>query len=248
MTDTMKELAARQLKDYRKRQPGTCFAGPGPGLDLPQAYELQKAVAALRVAEGDSVIGYKVGCTGAGTVQQFGMEGPIRGQLFESEIRRSGVTLEAKDFAQLAIEGEMAFRIGDDGGIAVAFPIIELHNFVFRGARKTLVELVANNGLNAGVVLPEEPWYLPLSAIPETAEMSVRVNGDLRGSGTLWPFDEGPSGSLNWLMRHLGEHQVDLSPGHIVLAGTPLGLYPVEPGDHVTVHVDGKLAVECRVN
>ena len=52
------------------------------------------------------------------------------------------------DFAHLAIEGEMAVRIGPDGTITAAFPVIELHHFVFRGARKTLPELVANNGLN----------------------------------------------------------------------------------------------------
>jgi hypothetical protein len=47
---------------------------------------------------------------------------------------------------------EMALRIGDDGQIAVAFPVIELHHSVFRAPRKTLLELVANNGLNAGIV------------------------------------------------------------------------------------------------
>jgi len=38
-----------------------------------------------------------------------------------------------------------------------------------------------------------------------------------------------------------------LVPGDLVLVGTPLGLYPVRPGDAVTVAVDGRVAVECRV-
>jgi hypothetical protein len=107
VVSTLQELADRQWRDYRARQPGTCFADP----DLPPlggAYELQDAVAKLRIASGDRLIGYKVGCTGPGTVQQFGMQGPIRGCLFESEIRRHGDTLNFEDFANLAIESEMA--------------------------------------------------------------------------------------------------------------------------------------------
>jgi 2-keto-4-pentenoate hydratase len=132
-------LAKRQLQDYHPREPGTCFAESGFVLALGAAYELQAAVPVLRVAAGDRVIGYKVGCTGPGTVAQFGMAGPIRGYLYESEVRQDGAALAAADFAQLAIEGEMALRIGDHGEIAGAFPVIELHHFVFRGPRKTRI-------------------------------------------------------------------------------------------------------------
>jgi 2-keto-4-pentenoate hydratase len=248
MTRALAELADRQWRDYRAREPGTCFADPGFGLDLPQAYDLQQAVAALRVAAGDCVIGYKVGCTGPGTVEQFGMEGPIRGYLFESEVRQTGVGLDTAAFAHLAIEGEMAFRIGDDGQIAAVFPVIELHHFVFRAPRKTLVELVANNGLNAGVVLPDQAWLSSATTLATGASLSVRVNGGVLGSGELWPLPGGPSASLSWLRRHLAECQLALVPGQIVLAGTPLGLYSVEPGDHIAVFIDDDLAAQCSVS
>src|SRR5260221_5735339 len=78
------------------------------------------------------------------------MSGPIHARLFRSEIRNSGEMLQYDAYANLAIEGEMAVRIGTNGGIGAAFPVIELHHFVFRGPRKTLAELVANNGINAG--------------------------------------------------------------------------------------------------
>jgi 2-keto-4-pentenoate hydratase len=248
MTDELAELADRQWQDYRAREPGTCFADPGFLLDLPQAYDLQDAVAALRVAAGDRVIGYKVGCTGPGTVAQFGMEGPIRGYLFDSEIRQAGDRLDMAAFAHLAIEGEMALRIGDDGQIAAAFPVIELHHFVFRAPRSTLVELVANNGLNAGIVLPDQAWLSSATALATGATLSVRVNGGVLGSGELWPLPGGPSASLSWLRRHLAEFRLALVPGQIVLAGTPLGLYPVEPGDHIAVFIGDDLAVQCSVS
>ncbi len=243
MSQSLAQIAERQWRDYRSRNPGTYFAEAPDTLDLAQAYGLQDAVSRLRIGAGDEVIGYKVGCTGPGTVAQFGMEGPIRGCLFRSELRRSGDTIDAASHANLAIEGEMAVRIGADGEPAEAFPVIELHNFVFREPRRTLVELVGNNGLNAGVVLPAGTSSSPA----QHAMLAVRVNGELLGEGNLWPRPGGPQASLEWLRSHLAAYGLTLAPGDLVLAGTVLGLYPVRPGDHVCVGLDGVTMVECHV-
>jgi 2-keto-4-pentenoate hydratase len=247
MTDDLWALADRQWHDYRARRPGTCFADPGFALDLACAYELQDAVAALRIATGDRVIGYKVGCTGPGTVQQFGMSGPIRGCLFESEIRRHGENPVFDDFASLAIEGEMAVRIGVDGSIVAAFPVIELHHFVFRGPKKTLPELVANNGLNGGFILPQDEWLSSDEYIEKAGTLSVRINDRQVASGNLWPMSGGAKSSLEWLRQHLASTRLDLLPGHVVLTGTPLGLYPVRRGDRVAVFVDQTIGSQCSV-
>jgi len=42
-------------------------------MDLDEAYAVQDAVTRLRVRAGDVAAGFKVGCTGPGTVGQFGM-------------------------------------------------------------------------------------------------------------------------------------------------------------------------------
>jgi 2-keto-4-pentenoate hydratase len=157
-------------------------------------------------------------------VQQFGMEGPIRGCLFESEVRRHRETLDFHDFASLAIEGEMALRLGTNGTIAAVFPVIELHHFVFRGVRKTLGELVANNGLNGGFVLPLEGWLSSQDYVERRGVLSVRINGRLIASGELWPLPGGVRASLEWLRNHLTEAGLALLPGQIVLAGTPRAL------------------------
>jgi len=240
-------LADRQWRDYRARDPGTCFADPGFTLDLQQAYELQGAVSALRLADGDRVVGYKVGCTGPGTTAQFEMAGPIRGYLYKSEVRRTGVTLDLVDFAQLAIEGEMAIRIGEDGKIEAAFPVIELHHFIFRGPRRTLVELVANNGLNAGIVVPEEGWLSSLTHPGGSPLLTVKIGTRVVESGDLWPMAGGAAASVDWLRQHLAEFGLALTPGQIVLSGTPLGLYPVAPGDDVIVFFDNEPAVRCSI-
>jgi 2-keto-4-pentenoate hydratase len=115
------------------------------------------------------------------------MKGPIRAYLYDSEIHRSGERLNSADFANLAVEAEMALRLEDDGRVVAAFPVIELHHFVFRAVHKTLAELVANNGLNAGIVLPDQAWIS--SDYPERpSTLSLQINGRVIDSGNLWPL------------------------------------------------------------
>ena len=246
MLENLDALAQRQWRDYQARSPGTLFAEPHT-LDLADAYRLQAAVSTLRIGSGDRVAGYKIGCTGAGTIQQFGVAGPVRGYLYQSEIHKSGDRLDTRSFASLAIEGEMAVRIGTDGRSQAAFPVLELHNFVFRGVRKTLVELVANNCLNAGVVLPPSAWLVSSCYLTTHAALQVLINGRLIDSADPWPSAGGAEVSLAWLRAHLGEHGLSLAPGDLVLTGTPLGLYLANPGDHVAVGLDGQVVTECRV-
>lgn len=243
----VQRIAERQWRDYQAGTPGTWFADPGCGMDLHEAYAVQDAVTQLRIGAGDAAIGYKVGCTGPGVVEQFGMRGPISGRLFRSELRQSGVLVRAQAHANLAIEGEMAVRIGLNGEPDAMLPVIELHNFVFRGRSKTLTELVANNGLHAGVVLAAAPWPVPMDVAQNPATMAVWVGGVLMGEGSAWPHRDVSPTSVTWLRNHLAARNMGLAPGDLVLAGTPLGLYPVRPGDAVTIAVDGNVAVECRV-
>ena len=83
MTNKIYELALRQLTDYKMINPGTCFSEENFRLTIEEAYALQDAVVKLRLGEGETVVGYKVGCTGPGTTKLFGMQGPIRGTLFK---------------------------------------------------------------------------------------------------------------------------------------------------------------------
>lgn len=240
-------IAQRQWADYRALAPGSFFAEDNAALSLDEAYAVQAEVARLRCDAGDAVAGYKVGCVGPGVVEQFGMSGPIHARLFRSEMRASGQPVRHDGFANLAIEGEMALRIGADGVIAQAFPVIELHHFVFRGARKTLPELVANNGIHGGVVLPPEAAMRPLDFWPADARLTVTINGAVVDTGALWPMPGGAEASVTWLAGDLARRGAALRAGDLVLAGTPLGLFPVSPGDHVVVAVDGQRIVECGI-
>src|ERR1700761_1660322 len=200
---SLRSMAARQWRDYQWGTPGTMFADPEISLTLDEAYKIQMEFAGLRCAAGDAVAGYKVGCIGSGVVEQFGMSGPIHARLFRSEIHSSGKTLRSRAYANPAIEGEMALRIGVDGNIAAAFPVIELHQFIFRGPRKTLAELVANNGINAGAVIPNRHTTMQLEDWATSRTLSVVVNGATVDVGPLWAMRDGALEAVEWLRSDL---------------------------------------------
>lgn len=243
---SLSRLASRQWRDHQWGTPGAMFADPEISLTPDEAYAIQIEFAGLRCAAGDVVVGYKIGCIGAGVVEQFGMSGPIHARLFRSEIYGSGITLRHLAYANPAIEGEMALRIGVDGEIAAAFPVIELHQFVFRAPRKTLAELIANNGINAGAVIPEQLEANSLDDWASARALSISVNGMTVEAGALWAMAGGAREALEWLRGDLHRFGQALKPGDLVLAGTPLGLHPVREGDHVVVSIDGKAYVDCR--
>lgn len=242
------DLAIQQLRDYRSINPGTLFQDGTVKLNIVEAYALQDTVTRLRTINHERVIGFKVGCTGPGTTKLFGIEGPIRGTLFENEVQPNGAFLDSRSFFNLAVEAEMAIEIGTNNNILAVFPIIELHNFVFQAPQKTLPELISNNGLNKGFVTSGTDWKKPSSFYSQKSRLSLEINGSLIDSGDLWPMAGGPLASIAWLAGHLADHSLELSSGDIVLAGTALGLHLVKPGDSITAAIDDEVAVHCSVS
>ena len=247
MSDKIGKIASRQLRDFRNITPGMCFGEEGFSLTLDEAYAVQEAVVNLRVGEGDKVIGYKVGCTGPGTTKLFGMQGPIRGTLFKSEMHSDGSKIKSNQFCNLAVEAEMAIKVGENGKIASVFPVIELHNYIFRGSKKSLAELVANNGLNKGLVVSQHSWWNSTEHYAKKSTLSLEINEFEKDIGDLWPLAGGPASSLDWLRRHLTKNNLVLSEGDIVLGGTALGLHYVQSGESITLKVDGEVATRCFV-
>ena len=140
------DLALKQLSDYDAHTPGRIFEGPPPIDSEDQAYALQMEVARLRVERGERLAGYKIGCVSEVIRKQLGMDRALFGHVWCSELHLSGVALDPKTYANLAIEGEFAVRLAVDipdrqwlenhrrEALAAMFPVIELHNYVFRAA------------------------------------------------------------------------------------------------------------------
>ena len=240
-------LATKQLLDYDRHRPGCLFAGYSIPMTVDDAYTLQTAVADLRVERGEAIAGYKVGCVSPLIQVQLELDRPVFGYVFGSEIYNSGVLLDPNEFDGLAIEGELAVRIAadipdaewvrnhPDELISAGFAVIELHNYVFRNARHTAQELIGNNAIHAGVVLPmTEPALNDPSELVNTS-LQVFLNGTPLATATGGMLPGGPFGSLVRLAEHLQVCGRTLRRNDLVLTGSPLPLYRVSGGARIEV-------------
>jgi 2-keto-4-pentenoate hydratase len=228
---SLEELALRQLSDYDANDPGTIFQDLELRLRLEDAYQLQFLVARLRERRGEALAGYKIGCVSPVVQRQLGIAHPVFGHVWATELHPHGAALDPRRYTRLAIEGELAVRLGNDGrAVEAPFPVIELHNRLFRRAA-TAAELVANNAIHAGLVLPRQR----AAAAGQIEEISVFINGTLVGQARACAFAGGPAEAVERVRSHLEPRGLTLAPGQIVLTGTPLPLYPVQEGDQVEV-------------
>jgi 2-keto-4-pentenoate hydratase len=181
---------------------------------------------------------------------QLGLDQPVFGHVWETECHPTGSVVDPAGYDGLAIEGEMAVGLASDvpsadwlgenpGALGGGFVIIELHNYVFRGPiANRAAELVANNAIHAGVVLPAEE---PIPAVPEaltTATLKVVRNGETLGESSGGELVGGLMPGIVRLARHLERYDRRLRRGQLILTGSPLPLWPVADGDRIEVLSD----------
>ena len=109
--DAIASLAARLAAAERSRQPIEPLTDAHPDLSPEDAYAIQLANAARRLAAGERQTGWKVGMTSLAARSQFGVDEPDFGHLFSSMEIASGGTLRFAELIATRIEPEIAFRL-----------------------------------------------------------------------------------------------------------------------------------------
>jgi len=147
------------------------------------------------------------------------------------------------DYYDVAVEPEFVFGIGQDvrseigdekellDAIEWVAPGIEIHNYKFWFGKPTSQELIASNGIFAGLVVGEQrtsPMDLDLEGV------GIFRNGQLEGSGIGAEIMGRPLKSLRWLANHLIRQGEQLQAGQLVIPGSAVELVSVEPGDRIT--------------
>ncbi len=227
--------------------------GQGPGdqgldferLSRSEAYETQKMYIDARLAKGEEVVGYKVGCTSRAIREQLGLAEPICGRLMAPHLYHGDVTLSWDRFCRCAVEPELAIVMGTDltdevaededltGAIDFVSPGIEVHNYTFWAGRPTRQELIASNGIHACLVVGDQKT-LPGRFDWNLEGVGLFVNDELTGSGIGAEIMGGPLKSLRWLVNRIVQEGGGLRAGQLVIPGSAVELTTVERNNRVT--------------
>ena len=215
------------LEDYDAKNPSQLFKDKVV-INNENALLIQSKVADLRLKRGEEIIGYKIGCVSKDTQKKMGFTHPASGFLWNSELHKTGVELNKKDYFNPAMEAEFGVILNRDinpdlvsfdyilESVQSIYPLIEIHNLVFNGDAPNGAELLANNAIHAGVILGPEN-KVPNSN--EITDLKLIYDNEVvdKWIDKKWPFDM--LGEIEWLVKDKAKTNNILKKNDLILTG-----------------------------
>jgi 2-keto-4-pentenoate hydratase len=250
---------ARALHEARRtRVPIAPFTDADPTLGMAEGYAIQRELVPLLLADGDRVVGYKVGLTSTAMQRMVGVDSPDYGPVLASTVYRDGEALPLDRFIAPKVEAEIVFVMGErllgpgvgptDAARAVAGAAASMEIVDSRIAdwRIKLADTVADLASNGAVAVSSR--VVPLEGLDtRLIGMTLTRNGELIDTGAGAAALGDPLAVVTWLANVLGEHGVALEPGHLVMTGALHAAVPLAAGEVYRAEFDRLGPVSLRV-
>ena len=124
--------------------------------------------------------------------------------------------------------------------IECVFPVIELHNLIFRG-EPSAGELIANNAIHAGFVFGDST----AAFYPRPASLQIEFEASELATVEGSELTQTILNSLSWLAAELPQYGESLAAGQTVLCGSVADLFPMANSGQLRVTTDRFGSVEC---
>jgi 2-oxo-3-hexenedioate decarboxylase/2-keto-4-pentenoate hydratase len=198
------------------------------------------------------VAGYKIGCTTKVMQDYLGIDRPCAGRLFTRRLFRGSGHFRLTDFRKVAVETEIAVRLGRDlppadqphgretvaAAVASCMASIEIVDDRYDGyAALGVPTLIADNFFNAAIVVgpPMTAWQgIDLAAERGRLLVDGREIGAGRGADILGH----PLEALTWLANALNDREQALRSGDVVTLGSVVETYWVDRPCSVVVRFE----------
>lgn len=244
------DAVADQLRAaYRSGTPMPPLTSTYPDLTLDEAYLIQQRQADARITAGARIVGFKVGLTSAAMREQFGVDQPDYGHLFDDMLCAADEPIPAGRFLQPRAEPEIALVLGaplHGPGLSVAdilsatayvLPAIEIIDSRITDWRITLADTIADNASSGGLILGSTPT--PIAGLDlSLLGCILRRNGRIQHTGAGAAVLGSPLQAATWLANTLTARGAELAAGHIILTGSITAAIAVGAGDAVTATID----------
>lgn len=248
--DQHREAALRLDEAERTRRQIRMISLDHPEMTMADAYAIQRAWRALKLARGRKIVGHKIGLTSKAMQAAVGISEPDSGFLLDDMVFPDGGSAPVDRFIGLRVEAELAFILKaplsgpncslDDALDATDYvtPALEiLDTRIFRvdpqtGKTRTVLDTISDNAANAGIVLggrriaPRETDLRWIGAI-------CAKNGAVEETGLAAGVLDHPARGVAWLANRMSAQGESLQAGDIVLAGSFIRPIEVAEGDTI---------------
>jgi 2-keto-4-pentenoate hydratase len=250
---------ARALYDARRtRVPIPPFTDGDPTLGMVDGYAIQRELIDLLLADGDRIIGHKVGLTSKPMQQMVGVDSPDFGPVLASTVYRDGDTIPVSRFIAPKVEAEIVFVLGDrlmgpgvtvtqaHAAIAGAVAAMEIVDSRIADWRIKLADTVADLASNGAIATSSR--VVPITDIDtRLVGMTFTRNGELIDTAAGAAALGDPVAVVAWLANVLGDDGVALEPGHLIMTGALHAAVPMTPGDVFRAEFDRLGPITVRV-
>jgi len=229
-----------------------------PDMTIGDAYQVSLHLNELRLADGERVIGKKIGVTSKAVMNMLKVGQPDFGFLTDKMVFSEGEEVPiSANLIQPKAEGEIAFILKDDllgPGITAAdvlaatdfvMPAIEVVDSRIEDWKIKIQDTVADNA-SCGVFVLGDRAVNPRDVDLSTCGMVVEKNGAIVSTGAGAAALSSPVNCVAWLANTLGAYGIALKAGEVIMSGSLVPLEPVQAGDSMRVSVGGIGSVSAR--
>ncbi|HEX7006834.1 MAG TPA: 2-oxo-hepta-3-ene-1,7-dioic acid hydratase [Alphaproteobacteria bacterium] len=250
---TVDELARRLHEAEKTRTQIRQFSLEHPDMTIEDGYAIQRAWVALKLAEGRTLKGHKIGLTSKAMQYSSQINEPDYGDLLDDMFFEDGSDIPSSRFIVPRVEVELAFVLGKKlagpgctifdvlGATDYVVPTIEIIDARIHQidpetkTPRKVFDTISDNAANAGLVMGGRP-IRPLDVDLRWVAAICYRNGVIEESGVAAAVLNHPANGVAWLANKLAPHDVTLQPGQVILGGSFTRPVPARPGD--TFHVD----------
>lgn len=220
-------------------------------LTLDQAYGISLGILARREAEGERVVGKKIGVTSKAVQDMLGVNQPDFGFLTDRMQVDQGASVQIDgNLIAPRVEAEIAFILKKDllgpgvtdaavlaatEAICTCFEIVDSR---IDDWNIQIVDTVADNA-SCGIFLLGDERANPRDLDLPALKCQVFKNNQLLSEGYGSAVQGSPLTAVAWLANTLGRYGVPLKAGEIILSGSLVPLEPAKPGDEFETRIDG---------
>ena len=235
----------------RQRQTIAPLSEQAPGITIEDAYQISLHMLNRRLADGETMIGKKIGVTSKVVMDMLNVRQPDFGFLTDRMVYGNAAEIPASTtLIQPRAEGEIAFVLKHDlkgPGITNAdviaatefvMPCFEIVDSRIRDWQIKIQDTVADNASCGAIVLGDKA-VSPLEVDLVTCGIVVSLNGEIISTGAGAAAMGSPVNAVSWLANTLGAFGIELKAGELILSGSLVPLQAVGPGDAMHLSIGG---------